>query len=352
MKKRIFALTLAFLLIATCFAGCAAKEYSVDVAESDSYYESYNYKEDSYYDTAEVSDDYYSEEAEEISDSGSLSDMTIDSALQSSRKIILTADISMETEDFSASVEALREAVESLGGYISNAENYVYNSVYSLHNGSYTVRIPTENFSAFISKSETMGNVRNSNVWQSDVTNRYTDIETRLATLETKRDRLLELMEQATEMYDIIELENALTDTVYEIERLTGEKKGYDDRIAYSTANVHINEVRTVTEPVVMPRTFGERINQAFHNAIDGFKEGFEDFTVWLIEALPTILIIAIIVFLVIFIIRRTAPRRAAKREYRKERKRVAAEEYREKRNAALKAAEEKKPEEKKEEDK
>lgn len=336
MKKRILALALVLVFIALFFSGCSSSSYKwadTSAADNGSYYygnapqSSENYK---------TEDDAYDADIEESGSAGSLAAATIDSALQSSRKIILTAEINMETKAFNDTLAALAQAVESLGGYISGANTYVYNSTYSLRSANYTVRIPAENFSAFVTKSEEMGNVTNANIWQDDVTSNYTDIETRLAALETKKDRLLALMEEATEMSDIIELESALSDTIYQIESLTGQRNTYDDRISYSTAHVYIEEVRDLTDIVAPPKTLGERIGQTFRASWKSFVHFCEDALVFLVGALPVLVILIVLVVVLILILRHTAPRRAARREERKARRHQAAEEYRARRNAAL----------------
>ncbi len=329
MKKKVFALLLCAALIAALFAGCSSDNAYYGKSSSASSYD--GYREEPYAYTTETKaasdeDYYYYDEPEMYADdSSSLASLTVESALNSNRKIILTANIYMETRDFSGSVQMLRESVEALGGYISGADTSIYNSTYSLHHGYYTVRIPAENFSDFITASEKMGNVTSANVGQTDVTYSYNDIETRLETLYAQKDRLLALMEEAEDIDTIVTLENALTETIYEIESLTGQRNRYDDQIAYSTAYVSIDEVRDLTATVTPPKTLGERISQAFTSTWQNFGDGCEDFLVWLVEALPTLIILAIIAIVIIVIIRATKPRRQRKRAEREEKQRAAA---------------------------
>ena len=323
MKKRIAALVMVSILILACLAGCSSNakdaayngmEYSRSSSSSASggayaYASESADADDYYFDEAEY-EKPMSEEEPALSGDSMLSTGNIDA----SRKIIRNANISLQTKEFNASVEKLQSIVTELGGYISQADVSVYNSYYELHSANYTVRIPAENFDRFVARREDIGSVNSTYVWTNDVTDSYYDMQARLDTLETKRARLLELLEQAEDMEDIITLESALSDTIYEIERNTGSLRRLDDQIAYSTISVYLEEVREVTEPVAMPKTLGERISQQFSRTINNVKTGGEDFIVWFIGALPVLLILAILVVVLVLIIRRGAKKRAAKR--------------------------------------
>ena len=323
MMKRKLAWLLVIALLIISLAGCAAsakEDVAMDYAPSQSTGTTNSFYSDAKgesYDSGWVDEEDAIAEDDSADLSDSLASMTIESALASNRKIILSADINMETTEFADSIAALRNAVESLGGYISASETYVYNATYELRSAHYTVRIPAENFSAFIAKSEDMGNVTNANIWQDDVTHAYTDIEARLATLETKRERLLALLDEATEMADIIELEGALSQTIYEIETLTGQRNVYDDKIAYSTARLYIDEVRKMSDIMPPPKTLGERVAQTFRSSWEDFAEFCEDALVWFVGALPVFVVLIVIAAVVLIVFRITAPKRKARQAVR-----------------------------------
>ena len=71
----------------------------------------------------------------------------------------------------------------------------------------------------------------------------YYDTESRKTALETKRERLLALLEKAENMEDIIALESALSDVQYEIESLSGTLRDYDRLISFSTVEIYLSEV-------------------------------------------------------------------------------------------------------------
>lgn len=317
MKLRFAALSFAVLLLLACMAGCAA---SVGKDAADTTMDSGYYYSDNEINGAGVTSDSAPEEAETESDtagSALASDSILPATgdLSTDRKIIRNAWIELETKEFDASVAELQALVEELGGYISQANVSVYNSRYELHSANYTVRIPAENFDQFLSYRENLGTVSSTNIWTDDVTDSYFDMEARLESLETKRTRLLELLEQAEDMESIIALESALSDTVYEIESLTGSLRLLDNQIAYSTIDVYLNEVRETTEPVALPKTFGERISQQFRDTLQGMADFGENLVIWVVGASPVLVILAVIVALVLVFVKRSAPRRAVRRE-------------------------------------
>lgn len=341
MKRRITAIAAALLMIMVLFAGCGAKSYDSAATADEAAYDYGYYAKDDY--DAPEDDMAYAEDMK--SDSGAYDTSSLSIETEPGRLVILNADVNIETEKFAEAVAALHENVEKFGGYISASNNSIYNSAYSLHSGYFTIRIPAENFNSFVAEQDCIGVINYCNVWSDDVTDSYRDVEARLTTLRTKYDRLLAMLEEADIMADIIEIENALSETTYEIENYEGRLKSYDDRIRYSTITMEIREVREVIEPVEMPKTLGERVSIRFKEAMRNTEEFFEDFIVGLVGALPGIVIIAVLAAIVIIIIVKTRPGRLLRREKRREKNDALVKQLREKRDAALKSAEEKKNE-------
>ena len=130
-----------------------------------------------------------------------------------------------------------------------------------------------------------------SNRWSEDVTDQYTDIETRLATLRTKHERLLSLLDQASKMEDIISLENALADCEYEIDSLTGEKRQYDDLVSFATITVSLSEVQTLTA-VADGAGFGAQLAQAARSGLGGLTAAVRGGILLLVTIWPVLLLL------------------------------------------------------------
>ena len=181
------------------------------------------------------------------------------SAVRQNAKLILRADLTLETQDFDAASADLEKLTAETGGYIESSS---LSGDKGSRSAYYTLRIPQEKFETFYAQLGDRAHVVYSSRSSEDITEQYTDIETRLATLQTKHERLLALLDQAGKMEDIISLENALADCEYEIDSLTGSKRHYDDLVGFSTFSVTLDEVQTLTA-TPEGSGFGAQLTQA-----------------------------------------------------------------------------------------
>lgn len=293
----ILCLTLiSVLLLSVVSCGSAKGEASYDSAMNMSSSQNGNffYSDDSIENEVayEKSDsaDYYEpkEEAGLTGASGS------EAPVLSDRKIIKNVTITAETKEYDKATADIEAAVSGFGGYMqaSNKTGSSYGDKYaSSRRAYYTIRIPAENLDAFMGETEGLVNVTSKNTNVDDITETYTDIEARLATLKTQETRLLELLAKAKNIDEIIILEDKLSSVRYEIERYTAQIKNYDARIAYSTVTLTVNEVIEYTATPVVNPSFGERMKKAFTNSWKNFAEGCKDFAVEFTYALPGLLL-------------------------------------------------------------
>lgn len=220
------------------------------------------------------------------------------------RKVIYKTEITIETKDYDNSIKALNLLIEKYGAYVETSD--VNNSGYSRYRSryaTYVIRIPKDNYTAFIGESGNIGVVTRSMDRNTDVTEVYIDTEARLETLKILEARLLVLLEKSDNIVDILELEQKLSDTRYEIENLTGSLRKYDSLIAYSTATININEVEQITPVQEIPKTFGQKISDSFLQSLTSIKNGFGNLTIALVYALPIIITFAIPVLLIIALV-------------------------------------------------
>lgn len=226
------------------------------------------------------------------------------------RKLIKNVNLSVETEQFDVLVPNLEKRVTALGGYIEDMSSYNRNDHYSsdyvgtkyLRYASMTVRIPKENLDAFLNEVGEQSNIvsRSENV--TDVTLQYVDLESHKKALTTEQDRLIELMEQAETVEDIITIEGRLSEVRYQLESMESQLRTYDNKIDYSTVYLNIDEVEryTPTEEV----TTGERIRNGFVDSLKGVGRGIGNFAIWFVVNLPYLVVWAVIIICGILVVR------------------------------------------------
>jgi len=230
------------------------------------------------------------------------------SAMQD-RKIVKSASLVIESTNFDKSVEALNEKLSKAGGYSENvneAGSTVTDSkAFKNRNAKFILRIPNQNYEAFITDAGNIGNVINKIKTGEDITSQYFDTEAHLRALKTKEERLLELLKKTGELKDILTLETELNNTVYQIETLTGSLKKWDNMVQYSKVSVEIQEVEKLTEVKETPTTLLGKTKNAFIYSCKVILKFLKGFLIALFAILPFLPIFIILYFIIRFIYKR-----------------------------------------------
>lgn len=198
-------------------------------------------------------------------------------------KLILRADLTMQSTEFDKALSSLDQLVREKGGYYESniVQRGAYYDVNAARYGEFVIRVPQEQYHAFLSAAGTVGHIVNSSESSEDVGEVYYDTEIRLKTQQTKHERLLSLLEKATDMENIIALENALSEVEYQIERLSGTLRKYDSLVGYSTISLSLNEVLVITEQPREAVGIGGRIANAFSGGLKDMGRGLGNLAVW-----------------------------------------------------------------------
>ena len=301
MKKKL-ALVLSFLIVfALVFTACGSNKAAMDSmtsADMEAYAPAEKPKAEADYSMTE--DGMYAEESMDIYQS-------VDSAIYTdpNAKIIRTAQLTIQTTEFDQSISALAELTEKQGGYYETAQvdGGSYYNQYANRSAYFVVRIPKANFVAFRDSVSSVGHLLSISEDTQNVGEEYYDAEARLATLETKHERLLALLDKAELMEDIITLESALADVQYQIDKYNTTLRKYDSLIDYSTFTIHVNEVVEIKEEPKAQEGFGTKLLASLKDGFSDFTDAMESFAYWFARNIITLVIFAVIIFVVIKIV-------------------------------------------------
>ena len=155
-------------------------------------------------------------------------------------KIIKTADITCRVEDYKKARTDIERIVKKSNGYIAS-ENEQNNS-HSINNYM-VVRVLNKDFDALVSNLVGVAKeVTNKNISTRDVTAEFVDIQTRLKTKKEIEKRYIELLQKATKIQDILDIEEKIRVLREEIESKEGQLKYLSDQVSYSTINLNFYE--------------------------------------------------------------------------------------------------------------
>lgn len=293
MEKKLTALLALLLCVSLCACGGGAKNASYESAPQSA--------ADMNMEAAEYGGAYWNgaSTAEKASSTAS-GDLP---SLDPSVKMVYRASMELETTEFDQAAGDIDTLVEQLGGYLEEQSVRNYSSGYRY--ATYTVRVPAEKFRPFLNQIGEVCHVVYQTQSAENITERYYDTDSRLRTAQTKLDRLQELLSKADNMADIITLEEAISDTEYEIESLSGTLRHYDALVGYATIGLELREVTRLTEVTEPPATFGQKLLTSFREGLKSFAEGLEDLALWLAYHWLGLLVFVAIAALVVRLFKR-----------------------------------------------
>lgn len=224
MRNKLIVLSLVAVLLASCASGKSA--------EMDGFAPPASGVASNYAGDVEYSEDW-----------GSSSKESLQVQETQIRMVIKNASLSIVVEEPAATMDLISSLAESLGGYVvtSNLYRVQMDSGLEIPQASITIRVPAETLDQALDEIKSgAGQVLNENISGQDVTQEYTDLESRLRNLERAEEQLAEIMEVSYETEDVLSVYNRLVDIREQIEVIKGQMKYYEQSAALSSISVNI----------------------------------------------------------------------------------------------------------------
>lgn len=316
-KMKWFPMVLCLVLLASLLAACAKKEKEFYAISDDGVPQSASYNS------------AVSESASSVRGAGADTGAADAAQPPENRKWIITVNMDAETENLDEAIASIMQRVAGLNGYVEdqsiyNGSAYSTGSSRRYRNASLTIRIPADQVDSFTEEVAGIANVVSNSKSLKDITLTYTTTANRVEALETEQTRLLELLSQAENMSDLLEIESRLTDVRYELENYASKLRLYDNQIDYATLYLGLREVQEYT-PTEEVSTW-QRICNGFTGSIQDLGESLVDCLVWLIVASPFLVVYGAIAAVIILLARKVSKKRRAKKAAKLEQAKQAME--------------------------
>ncbi len=180
--------------------------------------------------------------------------------------------ITVASGSFDSKLSTVRTVVEAAGGYIAGTDaqatqtSDMQNS--SIRTGVINFMVPAANFDTIIDELSKVGKVQSEHITGTDVSAQYVDLNARLANAQAQRDAMLALLKQATNINDIIQVQNQIGQITAQIEQLKGQIKYLDDNTSYSSVTVTLTEAGAPVQTSSDNWGFATALNDAAHNFV------------------------------------------------------------------------------------
>ncbi len=213
--------------------------------------------------------------------------------------------------------------VDSYGGWVESssvngADFYSRSQGYaSRRSADYLLRIPSVSFETLMGSLTELGNVPYSHTYTENVTARYYDAQARLTAYTAQETRLLEMMEKAQTVPDVIAIEEKITELRYQIESLQSSLKNWDRQVTYSSVNVSLQEVREYSPESEI--SYGQRLWLALKDGLASVGDFFKDLLVFLVGALPALAVLSLLALILVPVGKKLSARRKARKQAEKE---------------------------------
>lgn len=211
------------------------------------------------------------------------------------RKVIRNASLSIEVESFKTAYAKLNNLIMGIGYIqetnISNEKIETGEETRLISSGTIVLRIDKDKFDSVLGKLTGLGTVMNQSITSNDVTEQYFDVESRKKLLLYEEERLLVYLKKTTDPDSIFKYESRLTEIRHEIESYTGQLKKWENLVQLSTITIYMNEKMPDN---IKPNEEGylTRLFRVFAGSLKGVAEFLGDFIIFVVAALPVLIII------------------------------------------------------------
>jgi len=176
------------------------------------------------------------------------------------RSIIYTGWMSLETDDIDITINKIKQVISSSDGYVDNisvdkSEKFEY--------GYITVRVPQDQFSNVVQSIENLGELKNKNISNNDITDQLFDLKIRIENAKATEARFLQILDKAVNISDILQIEKELNRIRTDIEILEGHINNLNNRVTYSSLTINVS--KTIEDPLLPGMDFLESIRQGLN---------------------------------------------------------------------------------------
>jgi hypothetical protein len=188
------------------------------------------------------------------------------------RKIIFNATIDLSVKDVPSAYNAVSRAARGAGGFVEKSSFLNAAGDDGPRSATLTLRVPVSKYEDVLGELRTMDGVKvqREGSKSSEVTEQYTDLQSRLRNLQSTEAQYLKLLEQAKTISEILTVNDRINSVRSQIEQIQGRLKVLDSLTDMATIDVTIAPIVPLkADTNGGPKTIGEAFADAWEASLD-----------------------------------------------------------------------------------
>lgn len=154
------------------------------------------------------------------------------------RKIIMVATVDLSVDDVARGFEDVSTIATGAGGFVSSS-SFGHNG--DRETASVTIRVPSDKYQDTLARVRKLGDVRDTQSSSNDVTEEYTDLQSRLRNLTATEAQYVAFLARAKDIGEVLQVQDRLSAVRSEIEQVQGRINLVEHQTDLATITVHLD---------------------------------------------------------------------------------------------------------------
>lgn len=209
-----------------------------------------------------------------ISDGSAPGNSSAGMAAALDRKIVFSAAMSLRADDVSASFAAVSRAARDAGGFVESSSFSNEGDDADRRSARLSLRVPVQQYEGVLATLRGLPGVtvNSENAQSTEVTDQYTDLQSRLRNLERQETQYLDLLGKAATIQDILTVTEKLDGVRLSIEQIQGRLAVLDDLTELASIDVALSPVAGNADNDG-PKSFMEAFADAWAGSVEVVRE-------------------------------------------------------------------------------
>ena len=147
------------------------------------------------------------------------------------QQLIQTASIALRVDDVAETATAITSYVNGIQGRIDSKNEYRNPDSSAITSADFMIKVPSDKLDEALDRLKTFGDLEGFSTSATDVTLQVVDLDARIAALQNSISSLKKLLEDASNVSDLLAAEAALTQRQSELDGLTSQRNYLADQI-------------------------------------------------------------------------------------------------------------------------